>query len=129
MKVIIATLIINLLFPLIFAALARILGGFRWQHHAHPRQFLANTTGMAARANAVQQNSFENLLFFIPAVVFAIYMMIPIYVVQMLCIAHLIFRLLFAVSYVLNWSILRSIMWFLAAACNGYLLFLAYYYG
>ena len=38
---------------------------------------LAKTTGLAARANAVQQNSFERLPLFIAALLMAEYMVVP----------------------------------------------------
>ena len=43
--------------PLLFAILAKVLGGFGVADNSHPRDVVAKYTGRAARANAAQQNS------------------------------------------------------------------------
>ena len=60
--------------PYVFTILAKVTGGFKPRDNQNPRDFLAKTTGLAARANAVQQNSFESLPLFIAAVLMAEYM-------------------------------------------------------
>ena len=57
---IIYLILIACLLPYVFTILAKVTGGFKPRDNQNPRDFLAKTTGLAARANAVQQNSFES---------------------------------------------------------------------
>ncbi len=57
---------------------------------------------MAARANAVQQNSFESLPLFIAAVLMAEYMVIPQVVVMMFGIAYIVLRIIYGICYLAN---------------------------
>lgn len=124
-KIIILTLVACLL-PYIFALIAKILGRFSRQDNRNPREFLANLHGKAARANATQLNSFEGLPMLIAGVGFAVYNLAPesliIYLLQM----YLVFRIIFAFCYIYDWSILRSVVWFLALFSNIMLFVLAY---
>ena len=63
---IIYLILIACLLPYVFTIIAKKTAGFR-----------AQTTGLAARANAAQQNSFESLPLFIAAILMAEYMVIP----------------------------------------------------
>ncbi len=58
---IILIIIVACLLPYVFTLIAKSKGGFK-QDNQNPREFLAKTTGLAARANAVQQNSFKAYL-------------------------------------------------------------------
>ena len=49
------------LLPYVFTGIAKMAGGFKARDNQNPREFLAQTKGVAARANAAQQNSFESL--------------------------------------------------------------------
>jgi hypothetical protein len=62
---IIYLILIACLLPYVFTIIAKKTAGFRAKDNQHPREFLAKTTGLAARANAAQQNSFESLPLFI----------------------------------------------------------------
>ncbi|MDO4433948.1 MAG: MAPEG family protein [Alysiella sp.] len=54
------------------AAYAKKSGGFNFhQHNANPRDFLAQTTGKAARLNAAQQNGYEIFAPYAAAVIIA----------------------------------------------------------
>lgn len=118
MQSIIIMMMLACLFPYVFAILARKLGGFKLkQHHQQPRLFLAQLQGVAERANAVQANSFESLVLFLPAVLIALQVILPMAIIQLLCIGYLTFRTLYAICYLANWAILRSIMWWLAFMC------------
>ena len=110
-------ILIACLLPYAFSLLARLLGGFKVADNQNPRAFLANTTGLAARANAVQQNSFESLPLFIAAVLMAEYMVISQFVIMMLGIAYIVLRILYGICYLANWSSLRSVVWVLSMAC------------
>ena len=107
-------IIIACLLPYVFAVVAKMAGGFKREDNQNPREFLAKTTGLAARANAVQQNSFESLPLFIAAVLMAEYMVIPQVVVMMFGIAYIVLRIAYGICYLANWATLRSIVWILS---------------
>lgn len=114
---IIYLILIACLLPYVFTIIAKIAGGFRIRDNQDPREFLAKTTGLAARANAVQQNSFESLPLFIAAILMAEYMVVPQYFTMMMGSAYIVLRIIYAICYLLNLSTLRSIIWFLSMAC------------
>jgi uncharacterized MAPEG superfamily protein len=76
---IILIIIVACLLPYVFTLIAKSKGGFQAKDNQNPRDFLAKTTGLSARANAVQQNSFESLPLFIAAMLMAEYMVVPEY--------------------------------------------------
>lgn len=110
-------IIIACLLPYVFAVVAKMAGGFKREDNQNPREFLAKTTGLAARANAVQQNSFESLPLFIAAVLMAEYMVIPQVVLMMFGIAYIVLRIIYGICYLANWATLRSIVWMLSLLC------------
>jgi Predicted membrane protein len=71
---IIYIILVACLLPYAFTVIAKFKGGFQPVDNQNPRDFLANTKGIAARANAVQQNSFESLPLFLTAILMAEYM-------------------------------------------------------
>ena len=117
-------ILIACLLPYLFTIIAKMAGGFTAQDNKNPRDFLANTTGLAARANAAQQNSFESLPLFIAAILMAEYMVVSQYIVMTFGIAYLVFRLFYGICYLINWSTLRSIFWLLSLLCPISLLLL-----
>ena len=112
------------LLPYIFTLIAKKTAGLTAQDHRNPRNALAKATGIAARANAVQQNSFESLPLFIAAVLIAEYMVIPQSYIMTLGIAYLLLRVLYGICYLANWAALRSIIWTLSMLCPICLLLL-----
>ncbi len=104
---IIYLILIACLLPYVFTIIAKKAAGFRAKDNQHPREFLAKTTGLAARANAAQQNSFESLPLFIAAILMAEYMVIPQVVTMTFGIAYLVFRVVYGICYLANWSTLR----------------------
>ncbi|MBU3845687.1 MAG: MAPEG family protein [Candidatus Acinetobacter avistercoris] len=121
---IIYLILIACLMPYGFTILAKMTGGFNLKDNQNPREFLAKTSGLAARANAVQQNSFESLPLFIAAILMAEYMVINQGLTMLLGIAYLVLRLIYGICYLCNLSTLRSIIWFLSMACPVLLLFI-----
>ncbi|ESK38426.1 hypothetical protein P256_01965 [Acinetobacter nectaris CIP 110549] len=117
-------ILIACLLPYVFAMIAKAVGGFTLKDNQNPRQFLSNTNGLAARANAAQQNSFEGLPLFIAAILMAEYMVIDQHVIMILGSAYLILRVLYGICYLANWSSLRSVMWLLSMCCPIFLLVL-----
>ena len=118
-------MVIASLLPLGFAALAKLLGGFALADNAHPREFLSNTTGAAARANAAQQNSYETLPVFLAAVLVAMLFFVPQSIVNKLVCLCVIFRIAYGIAYIVNLPTFRSILWMLLIACCLLLIYLA----
>lgn len=103
--------------PFVFAITAKVLGGFKDADNANPRAFLAQTTGKASYANAVQANSFESLPMFLSAVLLAIYCFVPQVVINGLAWLYVFIRIGFGICYIYNIALLRSILWVLSMAC------------
>lgn len=114
---IIYLILIACLLPYVFMAIAKVAGGFKISDNQNPRDFLAKTSGLAARANAVQQNSFESLPLFIASILMAEYMVVSQHLIMMLGIAYIILRIIYGICYLANLSTLRSIIWTLSMAC------------
>ena len=110
-------ILIACLLPYISTIIAKVASGFKIKDNQNPREFLAKSTGLAARANAVQQNSFESLPLFIASILMAEYMVVPQYMVMMLGIAYIVLRIIYAICYFCNLSTLRSVIWLLSMAC------------
>lgn len=117
-------ILIACLLPYLFTVIAKIAGGFKGQDNQNPREFMSKTTGLAARANAAQQNSFESLPLFIAAVLMAEYMVVQQQLVILLGSAYILLRIIYGICYLCNWATLRSIVWFLSMLCPILLLLL-----
>ncbi|MHA3048361.1 MAPEG family protein [Acinetobacter sp. ANC 4641] len=105
------------LLPYVFTFIAKIAGGYKLKDNQNPREFLAKTTGLAARANAVQQNSFESLPLFLASVLMAEYMVLNQAMIMTLGIAYIVLRVLYGICYLANWATLRSIIWLFSMVC------------
>ncbi|MEB3753293.1 MAPEG family protein [Acinetobacter sp. MD2(2019)] len=112
------------LLPYAFTLIAKMTAGFKPKDNQQPREFLAKATGVAARANAAQQNSFESLPLFIAAILMAEYMVLDQHVVSLFGWAYIVLRIIYGMCYLANWATLRSIVWFLSMACPILLLVL-----
>lgn len=112
------------LLPYVFTIIAKFAGDFKVSDNKNPREFLAKTTGLAARANAVQQNSFESLPLFIAAILMAEYMVVQQTVIMTFGMAYIVFRIMYGICYLANWATLRSIVWLLSLLCPICLLIL-----
>ena len=110
-------ILIACLLPYLFTIIAKLAGGFKGKDNQTPREFLAQSTGLAARANAAQQNSFESLPLFIAAILMAEYMVVPQHLVMLLGIGYLVLRVIYGICYLCNWATLRSIVWLLSMLC------------
>ncbi|MFA9486571.1 MULTISPECIES: MAPEG family protein [Moraxella] len=113
----IQAMLVACLLPFLFAVFAKITGGFRLVDNANPREFLAKTTGMAARFNAAQTNSFESLPIFLAAVIVAMYCFVPQNVINVLAWLYVFLRIGYGAAYALDWSLLRSLLWMLGLMC------------
>ncbi len=112
------------LLPYVFTLIAKKTAGFSTKDNQNPRAFLEKSTGLASRANAAQQNSFESLPLFIAAILMAEYMVVQQEVVMTFGVAYLVFRVLYGICYLANWATLRSIVWLLSMLCPVALLLL-----
>lgn len=116
-SVVIWAMLIACLLPFVWAILAKILGGFKPSDNQNPRLFLDNLTGLPARANAAQANSFETLPMFLASVLMAMYCFVPQFIVNGLACFYVILRILYGLAYLGNVSALRSIFWTASMAC------------
>lgn len=104
--------------PFVFAILSKQVGGFDFNKDNHnPRAFLAKTTGLSARLNAVQANSFESLPIFIGAVLFAMHSFVPQNIVNFLAWFYVLLRVVYGVAYALDLAMFRSVIWGLSLVC------------
>ncbi|PIE47675.1 MAG: hypothetical protein CSA42_02605 [Gammaproteobacteria bacterium] len=113
------------LLPFIFTITAKIAAGFKKSDNRNPREVMARQTGLAARADAVQQNSFESLPMFLVAMVVAMLFFVPQQIVNYIAVLYVGLRLAYGFAYVLNWATLRSVLWLLSMACIMMLFYLA----
>ena len=112
------------LLPYVFTLIAKKTADFRAKDNQNPRAFLEKSSGLASRANAVQQNSFESLPLFIAAILMAEYLVMPHSLIMTFGIGYLVFRVLYGICYLANWATLRSIVWLLSILCPVALLLL-----
>ena len=121
---IIYLILIACLLPYVFTIIAKKAAGFKARDNQNPREFLGKITGLAARAHAVQQNSFESLPLFIAAILMAEYMVVQQPVIMTFGMAYIVFRMMYGICYLANWATLRSIVWLLSLLCPICLLIL-----
>lgn len=98
-------------------------GGF---DNNDPRGWLQKQTGLPARANAAQANSFEGLPFFIGAVVIALQLGAAQHWLDLLALAYVGLRALYIALYVADKATLRSLTWAAGMVVNVAILFLGY---
>lgn len=113
----IKAMMVACILPFVWAMATKKLGGFKLKDNSQPRDFLSQLSGMAARANAAQANSYESLPMFLAGVLLALYTFVPQIVVNGYAWAYVILRVLFGLCYIFDWVILRSITWMLSLAC------------
>lgn len=108
------SILILLFLNLFCAAYAKKIGGFTIADNKNPRDFLAQTTNHAARANAAQQNGHETFASYAAAIIIAhatgeasqstINLWASIFIIA---------RIAYIWAYINNHSLLRSIVWFI----------------
>ena len=118
-------MVVSSLLPWVMSIVAKASGGFKIRNNAHPRDFFQNATGVAARANAAQQNSYETLPIFLAAVLTAMLFFVPQSIINILAWLYVLIRIGFCVAYITNLSTFRSILWTLSMACCLMLFYLA----
>lgn len=106
------SILIILFLNLFCAAYAKKLGGFQIADNKNPRDFLARTTGKAARAHAAQQNGHEIFAPYAAAVIIAHATGEASQAVMNFWAAVFILsRMAFIWAYVQNKAMLRSLIW------------------
>ena len=88
-----------------------------------PREWLAKQTGLRARANAAQANTFESLPFFYVAIAIAMLLQAPQDRIDVLAITYLLARVAYIACYVMDWANLRTLVWLIGFACTVALFF------
>ncbi len=88
-----------------------------------PREWLAKQTGLRARANAAQANTFESLPFFYVAIAIAMILQAPQARIDVLAIGYLLARVAYIACYVMDWANLRTLVWLVGFACTVALFF------
>ena len=88
-----------------------------------PREWLARQTGLRARANAAQANTFESLPFFYVAIAIAMILQAPQARIDALAIGYLLARVAYIACYVMDWANLRTMVWLVGFACTVSLFF------
>lgn len=117
-------MMIACILPSLFTIIAKIQGGFKLSDNQHPRQFLAQLTGAASRADAAQQNSYETLPMFLVSVVVAMLFFVPQLLINTLACLYVLIRIIYGIAYMANLSTFRSILWALSMVCIFMLFFL-----
>jgi uncharacterized MAPEG superfamily protein len=90
----------------------------------NPRAWLAKQTGYKARANAAQLNSFEALPFFMVAVILAHQLHALQSRIDFLAVSFVVIRIIYIALYLLDWALLRTIVWIVGMGLTITLFFL-----
>jgi len=101
--------LITALLPYICIGIARAAGPKRDNHN--PREWAANLTGFARRANGAQYNHLEVFPFFAVAVLVAILGGGQIDRVNTLAMGFIATRVLYTICYLADWAAIRSLVW------------------
>jgi uncharacterized MAPEG superfamily protein len=127
MSIAIVCVILAGFLPLIAAGIAKFgptEGNPKEPYDNHqPRQWLAQQSGLRARANAAQANTFESLPFFYVAIVIALMFEAPEERVDVLAVTYLLARVAYIICYIQDWANLRSLVWTLGLVCTVALFF------
>lgn len=104
--------------PWIMAAYSKKSAGFSFKDNHNPRDFLSKVSGVSARANAAQQNSYEIYPAFAAAVIIAhLTGQAEQLTINSLAVGFVVLRVLFCIFYILDKAFLRSLSWALGFAC------------
>lgn len=101
--------------PIICTGGAKIIGSLKGPagplDNNNPRTWLAQQTGVAARLNAAQQNSWEALAIFAPAVLTAQAVAVPHDRVDLLAMVFIAARVAYVALYAADIATLRTLAW------------------
>ena len=127
MTIAIVCVILAAFLPIIAAGIAKFgpsenTGSAPYDNN-QPREWLAKQTGLRARANAAQANTFESLPFFYVAIAIAMILQAPQARIEALAIGYLLARVAYIACYVMDWANLRTMVWLVGFACTVALFF------
>ena len=127
MTIAIVCVILAAFLPIIAAGIAKFgpsenTGSAPYDNN-QPREWLAKQTGLRARANAAQANTFESLPFFYVAIAIAMILQAPQARIDALAIGYLLARVAYIACYVMDWANLRTMVWLVGFACTVALFF------
>lgn len=109
--------LIAMLMPWVAASYAKMKGGFTLEDNRQARVFMAKLEGEAARANAVQLNSFEIFPAFAAAVIIATLSGVSDAVMNTFAVIFIISRVIYFYCYVKDRAAFRSIIWGVGLLC------------
>lgn len=89
----------------------------KYDNH-NPRTQQATLTGFGARALASHQNAFEALILFAPALLLALITKNTGSLIEILAITHVVARVCYHILYLLDWSTMRTAVWFIGFATS-----------
>ena len=104
------------LLPYLYTGVAKIAGP-RYDNR-DVRGWQARLAGLPYRANAAHLNSFESFPLFAAAVLAALATGADVGRVNLLAICYVALRLVYGAVYLMNLSVLRSVVWFAALGCS-----------
>lgn len=111
-------IIIAMILPILLAGYAKVSTGFKSRHNSAPREFLERAEGKALRARWAEQNTYEALPGFFTAVVVAHQLNAPQHMVDILAMAFIALRLVYAWCYINDYASLRSLVWLGGLGCS-----------
>ncbi len=100
--------LVMIIFPYFFTGLAKSGGDF---NNYSPRSFLEKQTGWRKRAHYIQLNCFETTPAFGLAIIIAHFAHAPQLTINYLAILFIISRVIYALCYLGNKPLLRSLFW------------------
>ena len=110
--------LIAIFLPYLCASVAKYSGGkFGLRENHDPRAFLETLEGVARRAHCAQLNSFEVTPAFAAGVIIAyIVDNAELVTIDVLAVLFITSRLLYIICYLVDWAVLRSLVWFVGMA-------------
>lgn len=115
--------LIMIVFPYLFTALAKTGAGF---NNHDPREYLSRLSGWRKRAHFIQLNSFESTPAFAVAIIIAHLLHAPQPTLDKLAIAFVIIRVIYAICYLSDLALLRTLFWGAGLACVIALFFIGH---
>ena len=119
-------ILIASLLPIVWVGYAKFTLGFQMKDNMNPRELLAKAQGSALRAKWAQENSWEAFAPFAAAVLVASMCKVDQALIDWLAVIFITARVFHGLFYIMNYSSLRSLVWFIGMSCNFYLYYLSW---
>lgn len=108
--------LVSALMPFLFTFIAKFSGA-RYNNYK-PREFLNNLDGFRQRANWTQMNSFEIYPIFAISVIVGLLTGGDSAKIDQLAMIFIGSRLLYGAAYLMNWAVVRSLLWMVGIVCS-----------